>query len=82
VRPRASALGTPGSIRAGLHRGCERFAADVVESDRIRTLDRSFADISVTMDGVFIDQAEIVAPDAADVDNGVIHIIDAVILPF
>jgi transforming growth factor-beta-induced protein len=60
----------------------ERFAADVVESDRIRTMDKSFADIAVTMDGVFIDQAEIVAPDAADVDNGVIHIIDAVILPF
>lgn len=60
----------------------ERFAADVVSSDRIRTMDKSFADIAVTMDGVFIDQAEIVAPNAADVDNGVIHIIDAVILPF
>ena len=60
----------------------ERFATDVIESERIRTMDKSFADIAVTMDGVFIDQAEIVAPDAADVDNGVIHVIDAVILPF
>jgi uncharacterized surface protein with fasciclin (FAS1) repeats len=59
-----------------------RAADDIVSSDRIRTLNRGFL---FQDGGVLTDnngrQATIVVPDAAFADNGVIHIIDRVVLP-
>jgi transforming growth factor-beta-induced protein len=58
----------------------ERFSGDVVGSTRVRLLDRSFAYPSVRGGNAYIDDARIVAADV-DVANGVIHVIDAVLLP-
>lgn len=58
----------------------ERFSGDVLTSTRIRMLDKSFTRPAF-VDGVpTIDGATIVAADI-DVSNGVIHVIDAVLLP-
>jgi transforming growth factor-beta-induced protein len=57
----------------------ERFAADVVSSSRIRTLSRGFLWPSVH-GGVYINDAQVIAADI-DVSNGVIHVIDRVLLP-
>lgn len=57
-----------------------RMAEDVVESDVIRMLNGEFAAIEI-MDGkAYIDGAEIAAPDNGT-DNGVIHIVNGVLLP-
>ena len=58
----------------------ERFSADVVSSTRIRTLAKAFAYPSVAGGAAYINDARIVAADI-DVSNGVIHVIDKVILP-
>jgi uncharacterized surface protein with fasciclin (FAS1) repeats len=57
-----------------------RMAEDVVESTQIRMLNRDFTMISLTDEGAFIDEALIVTTDVP-ADNGVIHIIDAVLVP-
>jgi transforming growth factor-beta-induced protein len=56
------------------------FAADVVAADRIKMLDGNYAQIMVSGAGAFIDNAQITRTDI-HVSNGVIHVIDAVILP-
>lgn len=58
----------------------ERFAADVVSSSKIRMLNKSFAAVEVNDMGAFIDGAKIILTDV-DVDNGVIHVVDSVLLP-
>lgn len=58
----------------------ERFAADVVTADKVRMLNKSFADVEVTAEGAFIDGAKIIITDV-DVDNGVIHVVDSVLMP-
>ena len=58
----------------------ERFSGDVLESTRIRTLNRDFLSPSVADGAAFVDGAQIVLPDV-DASNGVIHVIDAVLLP-
>jgi transforming growth factor-beta-induced protein len=58
----------------------ERFSGDVLGSTRIRMLDRSFTHPAVLGGVPTIDGATIVLPDR-DVSNGVIHVIDAVLLP-
>ena len=57
-----------------------RTAATVTASDRIRMLNREFATVSVTDAGAFIDDAMIVMTDIF-ADNGVIHVIDGVLMP-
>ena len=62
----------------------ERFAADVVSSDKVRTMAKEFAHIKID-DGAFIGNdtygyAEIVDTDI-DAANGVIHVINKVIVP-
>jgi len=57
----------------------ERFAADVVASSRIRTLSGGFLAVSLE-GGVFVNDAEVVIPNI-NVSNGVIHVIDQVLLP-
>jgi transforming growth factor-beta-induced protein len=58
----------------------ERFSGDVVSSDRIRTVSKGFLFPSVHGGGAYVNDARIVAADI-DVSNGVIHVIDAVLLP-
>ncbi len=57
-----------------------RFANSVVSAKQIRMLNKDFTTVSVTAAGAFIDNAQIVATDIA-ARNGVIHIIDSVLLP-
>jgi transforming growth factor-beta-induced protein len=58
----------------------ERFSGDVLDSTRIRTVSKQFLHPSVRGGATYIDDARIVAADI-DVSNGVIHVIDAVLLP-
>ncbi len=59
----------------------ERLSGDVAASSQVNTLTRGEKiPVTVTPDGVHLDEAMLVAPDV-DVDNGVIHVIDAVMLP-
>ena len=58
----------------------ERFSGDVVTSRRIRTLDRDFLFPSVQGGSAYVDGAKIVIADV-DASNGVIHVIDKVLLP-
>jgi uncharacterized surface protein with fasciclin (FAS1) repeats len=57
-----------------------RLAEDVVESDRLRMLNRDFAWISLRDDGAYINDSKIVQTDVP-ASNGIIHVIDAVLLP-
>ena len=58
----------------------ERFSDDVVASTRIRTLSKGFLVPSVHDGGAYVNDARIVAADI-DASNGVIHVIDTVLLP-
>jgi len=57
-----------------------RDAGDVVMSEQIRMLNREFTSISVNDEGAFIDGAMIILTDVF-ADNGVIHVIDSVLMP-
>jgi transforming growth factor-beta-induced protein len=58
----------------------ERFSAAVLGSSRIRTVSKGFIHPSVRAGVPDVNDARIVAADI-DVSNGVIHVIDAVLLP-
>lgn len=58
----------------------ERFSTDVLDSTRIRTLSKGFLHPSIRAGASYVNDARIVAVDV-DVTNGVIHVIDAVLLP-
>ena len=53
---------------------------DVLDSTRIRTLSKGFIHPSIRAGAPYVNDARIVAADI-DVSNGVIHVIDAVLLP-
>ncbi len=55
-------------------------AADVVELSNVKTLQGQYADIKVEDGKVMIDNAQVIITDI-EASNGVIHVIDAVILP-
>ncbi|MDX1675463.1 MAG: fasciclin domain-containing protein, partial [Longimicrobiales bacterium] len=57
-----------------------RYAEDVVSSDQIRMLNGGFNDIAVEDGEAFIGDAQIIQTDI-EATNGVIHVIDAVLLP-
>jgi transforming growth factor-beta-induced protein len=57
-----------------------RLAEDVVDSDRIRMLNKQFNDIEIANGMAYIGGAQIIATDI-EATNGVIHVIDAVLLP-
>lgn len=57
-----------------------RYAADVVSSSQVRTLQRSFLDVSVMGQDVYVNDSKIIGTDIK-VTNGVIHVIDAVLMP-
>ena len=58
----------------------QRFSSDVLDSSRIRTLSKGFLSPSVHGGSAWINDARIVTPDV-DASNGVIHVIDCVLLP-
>jgi transforming growth factor-beta-induced protein len=58
----------------------ERLSGDVLASSRIRTVSKQFLRPSIRGGTPYIDDARIVAADI-NVANGVIHVIDAVLLP-
>ena len=58
----------------------ERFSSDVVNSTRIRTLNRDFLSPSVHGGAAYVDGARILLADV-DASNGVIHVIDRVLVP-
>ena len=58
----------------------ERLSGDVLSSSRIRTIGKGFLSPSVHDGSAWINDARIVMPDV-DVSNGVIHVIDKVLLP-
>ena len=58
----------------------QRFSDDVVASTRIRTVSKGFITPSVRDGGAYVNDARILAADI-DVSNGVIHVIDTVLLP-
>jgi uncharacterized surface protein with fasciclin (FAS1) repeats len=55
-------------------------ADDVVKMKTIKTLEGQNLTVNVTKEGVFINNARIVTTDIKT-DNGVIHVIDAVLIP-
>ena len=55
-------------------------AAEVVKLDRADTVNGAAIDITVAAEGVRVNQAAVIATDI-DASNGVIHVIDEVILP-
>jgi uncharacterized surface protein with fasciclin (FAS1) repeats len=57
-----------------------RYAASVVNAEKIRMLNGQFAGVKTNSDGAFIDDAKIVSPNVRT-SNGVIHVIDSVMLP-
>jgi uncharacterized surface protein with fasciclin (FAS1) repeats len=57
-----------------------RYAEDVVDSSRIRTLERGFLKVSLMGGNAYVNDSRIVAADVK-ATNGVIHVIDAVLLP-
>ena len=58
-----------------------RLSGDILASDRVRMLNKSFTIPSITDAGAFIDDAQLLAPDLIDIEarNGVIHVIDSVL---
>jgi transforming growth factor-beta-induced protein len=58
----------------------ERLSGEVLSSSRVRMLDKGFTFPSVAGGIPYIDNAAIVMADV-DVSNGVIHVIDTVLLP-
>jgi len=58
----------------------ERFSGDVVTATRIRTLNRDFLSPSVQGGSAYVDGARIILADV-DASNGVIHVIDKVLVP-
>jgi uncharacterized surface protein with fasciclin (FAS1) repeats len=57
-----------------------RYAASVVSSNRIRMANGGFTTISLTDGGAYINDSQIVVTDV-EASNGIIHVIDAVLLP-
>jgi uncharacterized surface protein with fasciclin (FAS1) repeats len=55
-------------------------AADVVKLTEAKTVQGSTVDIKVKGDSVMVDKAKVIKTDIA-CKNGVIHVIDSVILP-
>jgi uncharacterized surface protein with fasciclin (FAS1) repeats len=57
-----------------------RYAADVVSSSQIRTLQRGFLKVSLKGEDAFVNASKIIDTDIK-ATNGVIHVIDTVLMP-
>ena len=60
--------------------GAEAFSTDLMDGQLIETLQGGSVTVSITADGVFINDAQVTVADL-EADNGVVHVIDAVLLP-
>ena len=58
----------------------ERFADSVVNARQIRMMNKQFTQVTVNSSGAFINSSRIIATDI-DASNGVIHVIDTVLMP-
>ncbi len=58
----------------------ERSANSVVNAKQIRMMNKQFTQVTVNSSGAFINSSRIIATDI-DASNGVIHVIDTVLLP-
>ena len=60
--------------------GAEAFSTDLTDGQMIMTLQGSDVEVTINGSGVFINNAEVTVADLI-ADNGVIHVINAVLLP-
>ena len=60
--------------------GAEAYSTDLTDGQEIETLLGEDVTVSITTDGVFINNAQVIVADLA-ADNGVVHVINAVLLP-
>ena len=58
----------------------DRYAQGVVGSSRLRMLNGDYTSVNLKSDGAFLDQSKIVTTNI-QANNGVIHVIDTVLLP-
>ena len=60
--------------------GAQALSTDLSDGQEITTLLDEDVQVTITGDGVFINQAQVIVADLV-ADNGVVHVIDAVLLP-
>ena len=58
----------------------QALSTDLIDGQQITTLLGADVQVTITGDGVFINQAQVIVADLV-ADNGVVHVIDAVLLP-
>ena len=60
--------------------GAEAYSTDLSDGQEIETLLGENLTVSITADGVFINNAQVIVADLT-ADNGVVHVIDAMLIP-
>jgi hypothetical protein len=60
--------------------GAEAFSSDLTDGQMIMTLQGSDVEVTINVDGVFINDAQVIVADL-EAENGVVHVINAVLLP-
>ena len=60
--------------------GAEALSSSLTDSQAIMTLNGKDVTVTINVDGIFINDAEVTIADI-QTDNGVVHVIDAVLLP-